>query len=300
VIEVPAEEIDVLAGWPEAPFPFPFEGPPVGPVPPSSSSPPLVPEGERFPLSRPRRARRSARSVLPKDPALFGWLARRFAAGEATLWVGASWAIEELLETLYAGSALVRGRVSLLEGANRFHPYRIGERGRALGIDPGTVLERVRLARAFTAYQLVSLVDAWSSEVRRRPPSLMVAHAPSDLFLTSEVPEIERGPLLQHVAVTLRALTRSSDCPLLITCPGGLSQFPGLREHGPPLYDMVRFTPGPHQLVLDAYREEARLTLVARAAGQHGLDEFGTFEATEEVIAWDARHQRTAKRSRSG
>src|SRR5487761_810862 len=128
---------------------------------------------------RPRPSRRSPHPspcLLPDPPAFFPWLARHFTPGEATLWWGPSAAVEPLLELLYVGNALANGSISLIEGANRIHPYRIGALGRSLGTTPEKVLSRVRIARAFTAHQLVSLIEAWSAEARRQRPTLLVAH----------------------------------------------------------------------------------------------------------------------------
>src|SRR5208282_3040724 len=156
-----------------------------------------------FPTSPPARpklathSRRTARttSLLPSEPALFPWLARRFAPGETTVWTGPSVAVEPVLELLYAGSALARGRISLLEGANRFHPYRVGELGRAFGVDATETLRRIRLARAFTAYQMVALVDGWAREVRRHRPTLLVGHSLPTLFADVVIPDDERSAL---------------------------------------------------------------------------------------------------------
>lgn len=249
------------------------------------------------PPAPPRAAR--SRRVLPSSPPLFDWLDRRLSPGEATLWVGPASATEPLLELVYAASVSAGGRVSLLEGTNRFHPYRVGETGRALGLDPDRLLARIRLARAFTAYQLVALVDAWSSEVRRRRPSLLVAHEPSTLFLTDEVPEEERAPLLCHVARTLGEVARAARCPLLLTVTGGFARFPGLQEHGPRWFDFVRLTPRAGGLRLEAYRDGSRLAIVPRAPGQTGLEEYAD-PGSEEVTAWAAPFRRTARRSRSG
>ncbi|HWW45888.1 MAG TPA: hypothetical protein VN180_12540 [Acidimicrobiia bacterium] len=278
-------------------------------VPPPPPAPPVeevVPRPVLPPPRTPVRATRGPRPssspsgpLLPDAPALFPWLARHFSPGEATLWVGARSAIEPMLETLYAGSALADGRLSLLEGANRFHPYRIGEQGRALGVDPGQVLERIRLARAFTAYQLVALADGWSAEARRHRPTLLVAHELSELFFTEEVPAEERVPLLTHVASALEKIVRRTGLPLLVTAADGFARFPGLKEHGPRLFDMVRFRTGSGSVTLEALRDASRLSLVPRAPGQLGLDAFAPPDR-EEVIAWDARPRRTARRSRSG
>ncbi|MGI0131486.1 MAG: hypothetical protein ACREDK_00070 [Thermoplasmata archaeon] len=286
--------------------------------PPTPATPAIAEEGILSPsvdawltaVERPPRAvprlrgervarRTGSRHVLPSAPPLFDWLDRRFSPGEATLWVGPPSATEPLLELVYAASVRAGGKVSLLEGTNRFHPYRVGETGRALGLDPERVLARIRLARAFTAYQLVALVDAWSDEVRRRRPSLLVAHEPSTLFLTDEVPEEERAPLLRHVARTLGEVARAARCPLLLAVTGGFSRFPGLKEHGPRWFDLVRLAPHADGLRLEGYRDGSRLTVVLRSPGQRGLEEF-TDTGSEEVTTWAAPFRRTARRSRRG
>ncbi len=247
-----------------------------------------------------RPGRTSSRPLLPSSPALFPWLARRFAPGEATLWVGPRPAVEPILELLYAGNALARGRISLLEGANRFHPYRIGELGRSFGVDATETLRRIRLARAFTAYQMVALVDGWAAEARRHPPTLLVGHELPALFADDEIPLEERTALLRHMARALAPLLRKVRVPLLLTLgPAGFGQFPGLSDEGPRWCDLVSFTRGPGTVRLRALRDDARLSLVPRPAGQRGIDEFGGGSA-EEVIAWDVPPRPTARRSRSG
>jgi Rad51 len=277
----------------EEPFdPFPFDAPS---SPPPVSSPALA----RIRLAPHLRSHRTA-PLLPSDPALFPWLARRFAPGEVTLWTGPRAAVEPVLELLYAGNARARGQVSLLEGANRFHPYRIGELGRSLGVDAAETLRRIRLARAFTAYQMVALVDGWAKEARRHPPTLFVAHDLPALFAADEVPDDERAALLRHVARALRTLADDARVPLLLTLdPGGLDRFPGLADEGPRWCDLVTFVRGPGTLRLRALRDDARLTIVPRPGGQRGMEEFGGGSA-EEVIAWGAPPRRIARHSRNG
>ncbi len=275
------------------------ERPPVGPALPFP-----VPEG--IPFGPPRASRSRPRPPSPASPefrlptegTLFPWLARRFAPGEATVWMGPSSAIDRILHLLYAGSAAVGGRISLVEGANRFDPYRIAEGGRPLGLDPARVLEGIRLARAFTAYQLVALVDGWAQEARAHRPTLLVGHELPLLFESSEVPEEERAPLLTHVAGTLRDLAARWGAPLLLTVPGGPMRFPGLTDAGPRLNDVVDFRPRGDRLTLTAYREASECLLLPRAPGQHGLEEYGPI-VDGEVMAWDAPHRRTGRRSRN-
>jgi hypothetical protein len=264
----------------------------IGPV-----VPPVLTEIQR----RPSRVRsRSAPTLtFPDAPSLYPWLARRFSPGEATVWVGPAGAVESLLELLYVGVVATGGRVSLLEGANRFHPYRIGERARALGVDPGEALDRIRLARAFTAYQMGALVERWAREVRTTRPTLLVAHELPALFFASEFPPEERGPLLHHIARTLAELARSTGRSVLVTSTNGFTGFPGLKEEGPRLFDLVRVRPGPAGVRLEAYREAAHLDLLHRPDGQRGLEEF-VEDASQEVTAWAGRYRPIGRRSRSG
>ncbi len=247
------------------------------------------------------RHRLPVRRALPEAPALFDWLGHRLAPGEATVWSGPSRAIDRLLELLYVGSSIANGRVSLLEGANRFDPYRIAEQGRTLGLAPDPVLDGIRLARAFTAYQLVALVDGWSAEARRRRPTLLVAHELPALFGNpEELPPDERAPLLRHVAERLADLVDGTGLPLLLTLAGGPSSFPGLADAGPRLADLVRLVPGPAGLELASYRDGHRLLLVHRPPGQRGLEEFAPPDRTQEVNAWAAPPRRTGRHSRNG
>ena len=287
---------------PEAFEPFgPADEPePLAPFRPQDRAP--SPPPTRTALSSAPRSRRGPTTpFLPSEPALFPWLARRFAPGEVTVWTGPSVAVEPFLELLYVGSARARGRVSLLEGANRFHPYRIGELGRAFGVDARETVRRVRLARAFTAYQMVALVDRWLVEVRRHRPTVLVGHDLPALFTDDEVPPEEQVGLLRHIARGLAELLRQVDLPLLLTFgPGGVERFSGLADEGPRWSDYVTFARGPASLRLRALRDDARLTLVARPPGQLGIEEFGGGSPAEEVMAWDVPSRRTARRSRSG
>ena len=149
-------------------------------------------------------------------------------------------------------------------------------------------MRRVRLARAFTAYQLVALVDGWAREVRRHRPTLLVAHGLSTLFESEDVPLEERAPLLTHVAGTLRDLSEESGLPMLLTLTDVPASFPGVTDRGPRLFDVVRCRPRGGSLALESYREVAHLTLVPRRSGQRGLEEFDDGASQEVMARWDA------------
>ncbi|MGI0066913.1 MAG: hypothetical protein ACREB9_00585 [Thermoplasmata archaeon] len=263
------------------------------------SVPSRRPARTQGPHSAPLALRSGGGRTLPEDPAILAWLGQRLVPGETTLWFGRHSAIGPLLELLYAGSAAVGGEISLIEGANRFHPFRIGELGRGFGVAPGEALHRIRLARAFTAHQLVALVDGWAGELRRRRPTLLVAHELPTLFeAEEEVRPEEREALLRHVAERLRAMMDRASCPLLLVQDGGFDRFPSLLDAGPRFADLITFARHPRGLALRSYRDDARVRLVHRPDGQRGIEEFSSDE--REVIAWAAPHPPIAKRSTSG
>jgi hypothetical protein len=105
--------------------------------------------------------------------------------------------------------------------------------------------------------------------------------------------------LLHHIARTLAELARSTGRSILVTSTGGFTGFPGLKEEGPRLFDLVRVRPGPAGVRLEAYRESAHLDLLHRPDGQRGLEEF-VADGPQEVIAWAGRYRPIGRRSRSG
>ena len=78
------------------------------------------------------------------------------------------------------------------------------------------VLESLRVARAFTAYQHHSLVRAVT---RRAGPdtSLIVAPNVASLYHDADLPEWERDDLLAASLETLAELGRALDCPVVAT-----------------------------------------------------------------------------------
>jgi len=268
---------------------------------PTSTVPPRIRRPDAVRALPVRRARPApvVRPLFPAAPSLFPWLARRFAPGEATLWIGPSRLVETLLRDVMAGAVAAGGTVSLLEGANRFHPYHLVERGRRLELPPDELLERIRLARAFTVHQLAALAEGWASEVRRHRPTLLIAHEMPALFDDPDVDPEERGPLLAAVAEGLKRATDAARVPILVTARDGLAGFPGFAERGPRLYDLIRCRPAPGRVLLTAHRIREQLRLVLRPDGQSGLESFGGAPDGEEVMPWDAPPRPTDRRWRS-
>lgn len=291
----------------DEPVPLAILGPAAGgPLPPFPGSL-LFPSPELRPASE-LRDRSTGHyegppRLFPAAPSLFPWLERAFAPGKATALVGPPTLVSSFLPFLLAAVASHGGEVSLREGSNRFSPYAVGALARRWGAEPQEVLGRIRLARAFTAHQMVTLVETWGDALLARSvlPSLLVASDPTLLCQDVEVPPDESVALQMHMAGVLGRLARSLRRPLLLTQArtGGRLVLPGLARQGPAVHETLRLLHGPDGVVrLTAQERSETLTLLALPPHQRHLEEFDDegpspapgnerFDRPTEVTPWD-------------
>jgi hypothetical protein len=141
--------------------------------------------------------------------------------------------------------------VILLDGANRFDPYRVSSFARRVLAPPETLLKRIRVARAFTCYQMATLIAEKLTPfihqercVPPRSPSLscrrgaeeerrawVVLLGPITTFLDEDVPEREARSLFERSLRKLRGLAEEG-IPFLVlqTAVPGLSRRHDLME----------------------------------------------------------------------
>ncbi len=100
-----------------------------------------------------------------------------------------------------AAWGVARGlRVFVVDGANRFDPYRLAREGRKRGLHPEQVLSRVWVARAFTCHQLVQLVqESLPVELAGEERALVILLGPCSLFYDEQVPLAERRRLFRSL-----------------------------------------------------------------------------------------------------
>ena len=105
-----------------------------------------------------------------------------------------------------------------IDGGNSVDPYEIGRICRRFGQDRHEVLDSVRVARAFTAYQLVSLInERLEDEVERTGAGMVVISCLPDLFLDKEMRWSESYSLLRQCVETTLELTRKKGLVTLVT-----------------------------------------------------------------------------------
>jgi hypothetical protein len=112
--------------------------------------------------------------------------------------------------------------VILLDGANRFDPYAVSFFARSASIPPEKLLKKIRIARAFTCYQMAALMgEKLPLLLKRVNPSLseqrtwIIFLGPLSTFLDEDVPEREARSLLERTLKKAEGLA-AEGIPLLI------------------------------------------------------------------------------------
>jgi hypothetical protein len=121
----------------------------------------------------------------------------------------------KIMMELIARLAL-RGPLEVMDGGNRFDAYHLARLVRRQTHDLNAVLKRIRLARAFTCYQMLALLEQAAKLEQRALPHARAASPPRvildllDTFYDDSVAVSESLRLLQEGIGCLRQLSRAS------------------------------------------------------------------------------------------
>jgi hypothetical protein len=110
------------------------------------------------------------------------------------------------LSSYVAGWMASQGiEVIVLDGANRFDPYLVSSFARKALISPKRLLKRIRIARAFTCYQMTTLIGERLTYLLRKEGKIapvqrpwVILIGPLSTFLDEDVPEREARPLFER------------------------------------------------------------------------------------------------------
>jgi predicted ATP-dependent serine protease len=153
-------------------------------------------------------------SVAPIDSLVGG-----FRSSEVALFEGDSGYPSSLLHLLCVKAvAELDEEVVWVDGGNSVDPYALSALCKRMRLDRRDVLSRVNISRAFTAYQLVTLIDERLEEVVRESSAAMVV-VPSitDMFLDKDMRWMEAHQLLRRCAETIRRVARDHETISLVT-----------------------------------------------------------------------------------
>lgn len=94
--------------------------------------------------------------------------------------------------------------VIFVDGGNSFSPYLVAELARSYGLDSRTVLEKIYVSRAFTAYQLSSLImEKLESFLKSKKAKLLIVSDISSLFFDKDIPKTEAKDLFMKICTKL-------------------------------------------------------------------------------------------------
>lgn len=96
--------------------------------------------------------------------------------------------------------------VQVFDGGNRFDGYFIARLARRLSSDPRAVLERIRLSRAFTCFQLAQLIERAPAEPAEGPVRVLFVLDLLSTFYDESVPLRDVERLLTTTVTHLKRL----------------------------------------------------------------------------------------------
>jgi len=86
----------------------------------------------------------------------------------------------------------LRSRVVYIDGGNTFDPYAVSAIAQEYGLEPRSILEKILISRAFTAYQLTALIfEKLEEALKKYRSKLVVISDITGLFLDRDVPKTE-------------------------------------------------------------------------------------------------------------
>jgi hypothetical protein len=105
-----------------------------------------------------------------------------------------------------------------LDGGNTFNPYVITEFSNCIGLDPEQVLIGIYISRAFTCYQMSSLVleKLWGGVENFRSRLVVISDLPS-LYIRSDLPRKDAAKAFEPVIEELRSSPKRKEVLILIT-----------------------------------------------------------------------------------
>jgi hypothetical protein len=107
--------------------------------------------------------------------------------------------------------------IIFVDGGNMFDPYAIAGIARGYGLDPKEALEKIHISRAFTAYQLSSLIlNKLESALARDNAELLVVSKITALFLDRDVPKIEAEELFMKICEKLSQIALRKQTIIII------------------------------------------------------------------------------------
>jgi len=108
--------------------------------------------------------------------------------------------------------------VVFIDGGNTFRLYKVARLAQLHQLNPQEVLERIFISRAFTAYQLTSLIlDRLEETVKKYDAKLVVISDVAGFFLDNDVPHEEAQRVYSQIVSYLSSFARKHQIVVVVT-----------------------------------------------------------------------------------
>jgi len=125
----------------------------------------------------------------------------------------------ELAASVMARTVSEHRTVRLICGDNRFDPYVVARRAKRLGVRAEEALRAIRMARAFTAFQLTELIDRLADA----SSDLVVISGLCSSFFDEDIPLVDAARLFYRTLWRIVELVRGPSSILLVQGPTPVS-----------------------------------------------------------------------------
>lgn len=114
--------------------------------------------------------------------------------------------------------------VIFVDGGNSFRLYQVARLAQIHHMDPKKALDRIYVSRAFTAYQLTSLImERLQGAVEKFNASFVVVSDLAGLFLDKDIPDEEARSVFRQTLAYLSSFAKKNQLILVATYPPHLS-----------------------------------------------------------------------------
>jgi len=203
-----------------------------------------------------------------------------FKAGEITFLDGNSKIISEMPNQLCVNTYITfHSDTIYIDGGMCANPYKIARYARILEVDQRETLNHVQISRAFTVYQLSTLLqDKLEPMIEKHHPRTLIIGMFPRLFFDPDISTRESQVLLKNVLKKIKELTQKYDLVTVFTNLDStqMSNSRNLRNILYPAVDeIVRMKQLEQRICIDLVKKHERVFIVDFAKGQLHLEEFG-------------------------
>jgi len=174
---------------------------------------------------------------------------------------------------------ILRSDIVYVDGGMCANPYQIAKYARKMEMDQREILEHVHISRAFTVFQMTTILQDMLEQIIRRydPGTLIIGKFPA-LYLDSDVSSKESQTLLENNLKKVRELTTKYD---LITILSNLDRrmLSNSRNVRKTLYErvdeIIRMKQMGQCITVDLVKKHESTIVLAFEKGQLRLEDFG-------------------------